>query len=1350
MRFTPALDIYTLIKIDQHMIFTTGKRILMLNLLLVVFLSGYTICGNCQSSAPINDEFFKQDIIKKLDINNTDVEETAIEIAKDYPGSYNINQICAIYDYLMKGNWAFLSETNGFDKIKYANYTLRLGKPDFIGIGDCDDFAVLIASLIESLGGTTKINYAWSKIGPDNEGKFKLGGHAYAEVYLGEIETRDGMAKVENLISWLMDNYNINRSELNKGVTRTNNEAWLNLDWWKDNRGKLHPGGPYFKSNYPSNLNPVIRDEIYKRPPKIIPTIDKMNRKENWESKCIDSKGKERLGPGINLTEGIKDKALEMQFNLKENEMIVLTRKLTSPADLLEIEGLKVLYKGKGYPNTIELRLCTNKAEYGVYWNQATSTDDWSSHQALFKNFLRFDPKNNRYSNEEIGMTNDQLKSINKIKLVISNNPDKGDRSGQVSIAFDDINGVLAIPTGSLWERIEDQHQRELASRLAAQSVLLGEDLNSLTLSALLAIESLNRSNSLEAYKTLKADMDLIPLPLLKLNYSGSVNALAFSPDSKYLAGACDDNTTRIWEILTGKEKYILPHGGKVKLLDYHKDGIHLATWSEDNTVRIWTLAEKPSFITINCSQSIIAIKYSHWGRYLAILSQDPFFNFSSGSNSTLLEIYNIEKENKNKTNINRTFSIKDVMDFDFSNDETILATSTGYSIDLWEMPDGINIGCLRNENGLNNYFLQNYGLAFSSDGRYLTSVGPSRTDLWEIPSKKWMAGIEAYSPSYGGNFAGYRENLHDEVVDFYDDNLFIYSAGIDSILLWQLVNLPLNETSSNYILDAANCRKITSVIDTSRIKSEMSYHVVPFRIFGDSNNILSVIDGNIIRFWKVDDKVQLKEFGRIPHEGTITDVDVTLVDCSFYYSGTRYVISNYCVAVTGANITRIWLFKHDWAKTEDFAKRTIHDLYSTYNSFNDDYYLSDLDMWGNTAVIKNIDDDGQRVINLSLSSTIDPNLMLGISSNGTHLAFENDTLDNATKYPILNIMDTINGTLSRYSINTTRSQILSPKWTYFVDYNDTYLNRYLADFDSWAFQNFGYSFYYPMYVDDSNNISLINISIIEEILRNDINSYIKVINISSSKEQLSIGLGSSVESFIRFTPDDEYFMISILNETEKIWDIKIYHLPSSNLTCAISVNNLADFSLSPDNKHLAVASDEGLVSILDLTNNKSINTSIRYGVRTIRFSPDGESLFVLMDSIGDRSQEMIIFDTVSLNFIGRIPLNYMNKIEGLKLSHDGKYVAFYDGIYVRIFDLDKYEEISRIEFYEDNVNLIGFSRNDKYLMFEGTSNLILFTWKPTDLISEACKRITRNLSNEEWQEYLGDEPYRGTCLCNR
>jgi len=40
----------------------------------------------------------------------------------------------------------------------------------------------------------------------------------------------------------------------------------------------------------------------------------------------------------------------------------------------------------------------------------------------------------------------------------------------------------------------------------------------------------------------------------------------------------------------------------------------------------------------------------------------------------------------------------------------------------------------------------------------------------------------------------------------------------------------------------------------------------------------------------------------------------------------------------------------------------------------------------------------------------------------------------------------------------------------------------------------------------------------------------------------------------------------------------------------------------------------------------------------------------------------------------------------------------------------------------------------------------VVWLWKTDDLQAETCKRLTRNLTEDEWRQYLGDEPYRKTC----
>jgi transglutaminase-like putative cysteine protease len=137
----------------------------------------------------------------------------------EYPGDGTISQICSIYDYMV-GNWSYARDTRGIEEFQYSNKSLDYGLGKFSGQGDCDDFSILLASLIESIGGTSRIMLAY---GPQ-------GGHAYTEVYLGKVEGVD--SNVDRMIKWLRAHYNV--PEIRTHTNMDTGDVWLNLDWWKD------------------------------------------------------------------------------------------------------------------------------------------------------------------------------------------------------------------------------------------------------------------------------------------------------------------------------------------------------------------------------------------------------------------------------------------------------------------------------------------------------------------------------------------------------------------------------------------------------------------------------------------------------------------------------------------------------------------------------------------------------------------------------------------------------------------------------------------------------------------------------------------------------------------------------------------------------------------------------------------------------------------------------------------------------------------------------------------------------------------------------------------------------------
>lgn len=173
------------------------------------------------------ERIFLNKLQSAMDIENETTRIFALNLAAKYPGEYNIDQICSVYDEL-KNNWAYVNDPRGIEYVAKASTSIKAGLK-----GDCDDFAVLMATMIESIGGSARIVAAY------NENT----GHAYTEVFIGNADKMNSCLEAINrhYTNFFEQAFGVSTVDRLNYHTDANGNAWLNLDWTSK-----YPGGKYF------------------------------------------------------------------------------------------------------------------------------------------------------------------------------------------------------------------------------------------------------------------------------------------------------------------------------------------------------------------------------------------------------------------------------------------------------------------------------------------------------------------------------------------------------------------------------------------------------------------------------------------------------------------------------------------------------------------------------------------------------------------------------------------------------------------------------------------------------------------------------------------------------------------------------------------------------------------------------------------------------------------------------------------------------------------------------------------------------------------------------------------------
>ncbi len=250
----------------------------------------------------------------------------------------------------------------------------------------------------------------------------------------------------------------------------------------------------------------------------------------------------------------------------------------------------------------------------------------------------------------------------------------------------------------------------------------------------------------------------------------------------------------------------------------------------------------------------------------------------------------------------------------------------------------------------------------------------------------------------------------------------------------------------------------------------------------------------------------------------------------------------------------------------------------------------------------------------------------------------------------------------------------------------------------------------------------------------------------------------------VAISPDWRW-MVIVNSQTVNVWDL------TASITAASAVE-VAQFprgyrvyavTFSPDGHQFLIGGcddldsqhmcADGSVRVWETATGREI-TSVQHEsyVNTAAFSPDGRWVISGSD---DRTARVWESDTG--HEIARVV--HEAYVKAVAFSPDGRWIASGsdDGV-VRVWEARTGRIVAEMA-HGTGVGVVAFSPDGRLVAsaacdiddvyggpFCYAGSVRVWWWQPEDMIDLACGRLTRNLTREEWRQYLGDEPYRATC----
>jgi WD40 repeat protein len=252
--------------------------------------------------------------------------------------------------------------------------------------------------------------------------------------------------------------------------------------------------------------------------------------------------------------------------------------------------------------------------------------------------------------------------------------------------------------------------------------------------------------------------------------HAQTVWSLAFTPDGKTLASGSDDDTIRLWDVVTGKEIRTLKHENHVFSVAFTRDGKTLASGGEGGSIKLWDVKE---LSTLQHSNSVYRLTFTPDGK------------LTSGDKNTF-RFWDVTTGKEQSPPLKLEEQMNSLAPTPaLTPDGKTRASADGNTIKLWDVARGKLLGAYKADSQAV------WSVVFSQNGRMLASSGQDHTIVF------W-----AITPGRDGLKLTRGVTLRKQIVSsmaFTQDGRTFASSSFDSIL--QLSTIQLWDVATGKLL---------------------------------------------------------------------------------------------------------------------------------------------------------------------------------------------------------------------------------------------------------------------------------------------------------------------------------------------------------------------------------------------------------------------------------------------------------------------------------------------------------------------------------------------------------------------